>query len=368
VGFAILLWSIGLPSFRFAEAATVTNFSDTLSDSAPSVGADHTIVFTTPSGVGAGETIVITFPDGVSDFNLSTIGAEDIDLASTSDYSLQDGAAAGATWGVATTTHSITLTSGTAVLSPNATVTIEIGENATFGGGTQTQIINPAVDVDSYAISLAAGSEDTGETRVAILNTVQVTASVETLFTFTVDGVDGGETVNTAHTTGGPTTASSIPFGALQAGTASTAAQDLTVLTNARNGFVVTVQTDQQLTSSNGADIDGFIDGTYTDTPVAWQNPSALISDENTYGHWGITTDDSSVTHNGQGFNVDAGGDRFISASTTPLEIFNHDGPTDGTGNGEGTTRVGYTVEISALQEGADDYQAVLTYIATPVF
>lgn len=365
VGLAILFWSIGLPSLQFAEAANVTSYSDTLSDSGPGVASNHTIQFTTPTGVTAGQTIVITFPDGASDFNLSTIGAEDIDLASTTgDYSVQNGAASGQTWGVATSTFSITLTSGTAVLSPNATVTIEIGTHATFGGGSQSQIVNPVTAGQSYPINVTAGSgADSGETLVAIVETVLVTASVDTLFNFAVTGVAGSQSVN-GETTTGSSTYNSIPFGLLEDGNASTAAQDLTVITNARSGFVVTVQTDQQLTSSNGADIDGFVDGAFTETPLLWDAPTPVLGDENTYGHWGITSNDTSVLIGGQDFDAN----EFVSASTSPVEVFSHNGPTDGTGDGEGTTRVGYKVQISALQEAAEDYQAVLTYIATPVF
>ncbi|MCD5381108.1 MAG: hypothetical protein LR008_00860 [Candidatus Pacebacteria bacterium] len=57
-----------------------------------------------------------------------------------------------------------------------------------------------------------------------------------------------------------------------------------------------------------------------------------------------------------------------MSASTTAVEVFRHDAVADGTVQGEGFARVGYTVEIGSLQEGAEDYTAILTYIATPVF
>jgi hypothetical protein len=63
-----------------------------------------------------------------------------------------------------------------------------------------------------------------------------------------------------------------------------------------------------------------------------------------------------------------SGGDNFVSASTTPVEVFRHDGPTDGSVAGEGTAQVIYKQEISALQEAANDYTATLTYVATPVF
>jgi hypothetical protein len=365
VSFAIILWSLGLPSFRFAEAANVTTISDTLSTSEPSVVSDHTIVFTTPTGVAAGETIVITFP--TSTFDLSTIGFEDIDLASTTgDYTLA-AAASGETWGVATTSNTITLTSATAVLTANATVTIEIGANATFGGGSQTQIVNPVAlgGGASYKIDVSAGNgADTGSTRVVILDAVVVTATVDTIFTFEVAGVAGGQDVNGTNTTG-PTTATTIPFGTLVAGTASTAAQLLTVSTNAANGFVVTVTSDGQLNSITGADIDGFKDGAFTTTATAWTAPLGTLGSENTYGHWGLTSDDPTLT---AGLSDLYGSALYVSASTTPVEVFRNDGATNGTGLGVGTTTVGYNVEISALQEAANDYTATLTYVATPVF
>jgi len=158
-------------------------------------------------------------------------------------------------------------------------------------------------------------------------------------------------------------------LGVWEAYTEATAAQDLQVSTNAANGFVVTVQTDHQLLSSSGADIDGFQDGSYETSPAPWVSPAQTLGNENTYGHWGITTDDDTVTPSlTDEFDVANSGRLYVSASTTPVEIFRHNSPTNGTDQGVGLTRVGYTVEISALQEAGNDYTATLTYVATPVF
>lgn len=358
VGMAILLWSFGLPSLRFAEAANVTYFSDTLSDSAPSAEADHTIVFTTPTGVANNSTITLNFADGFT--GTSTINSTDIDVATTSDYSVGDSCGAvdiSATWTQSTLVLTLCAAGGKNIPA-NGTTTIEIGNHATFGGaGSADQINNPG-STGSRQIPLTAGASDSGETRVAIVDTVEVTATVDTLFTFTVAGVATGQSVNGTTTTGS-TTATAIPFGKLLANVASTAAQDLTVVTNARNGFAVTVETDQQLTSINGADIDGFANGTYTSSPAAWSNPTATPGSENTYGHWGLTSNDTDHFAVAQ---------TYVSASTSPVEVFSHTGPTTGVTTGQGTTRVGYTAKISALQEAAEDYNATLTYIATPVF
>lgn len=371
VALALVLWASGAPNFRLAEAAALTDFSNTLSDSAPGVGADQTIEFVAPNVIGgtAGEGIVITFPAG---FDLSTIGEEDIDL-------LEDGTDEnlGGGWLVATTSNTVSITSGgIAEIAAGATTTIRIGLNATSQVAGDSQIVNPVAGSYEIQIETAYDSDpgagvtianDNGETRVAIVDSVVVTAAVDTQFTFSVAGVAGGETVND-RTTGGPTTATAIPFGELEAGSgnASTAAQDLTVVTNASNGFVVTVLADQQLTASNGADIDGFRNGTLDSTPIAWESPTGVVGDEDTYGHWGVTTDDPTLVDADFAGTLNGG---YVAVSTsTPVEIFRHDGPTNGSTTGEGQTRVGYRVEISALQEAATDYTATLTYVATPVF
>ncbi|MCB9813873.1 hypothetical protein H6784_00500 [Candidatus Nomurabacteria bacterium] len=364
LGLAMLLWSFGLPSLRFAEAANVTSFSDTLSDSAPSVVANHTIQFVTPTGLAAGEIISLTFPAGFT--GIGALTAEDLDLKVNGvDQDLDDNPASGAIWNVTAAGQVIDIESGTDTVGPGETVIIEIGLNASYASTSDSQITNPA-GLTSYEIGLTLSNSDTGKTRVAIVDSVTVTASVDTLFTFTVNGVAAGTLVNTADSTGGDTTATAIPFGVLDADTASTAAQNIEVSTNAANGFVVTVETDHQLLSANGADIDGFRNGSYDASPVAWESPGATPGQENEYGHWGISSNDTTLTGGLSDFF--SGGDNFVSASTTPVEVFRHDGPTDGTVAGEGNADIIYMVETTALQEAAEDYTATLTYVATPVF
>lgn len=362
VALAITFWSLGLSAIQFADAANVTSFSDTLSDSAPSTVSNHEITFTTPTGIANGETVTLDFSDGP--FVIGSVDETDIDVATTSDFVVGNGTC-GAQEVAASfsgTTLTLEFCSGNGGSVPaNGTTTIEIGLNA--DGGDQ-QLTNPAAG--SYQIVMGGTQTDSGETRVAIVDTVTVTASVDTLFTFAVQGVAGGTLVNTADTTGGDTTATAIPFGELTADTASTAAQTLGVTTNAANGFVVTVTSDGQLDSATGADIDGFRNGNFDETPVAWESPSASVGSEETYGHWGISSTDTTLTAGLS--DLYSGGDNFVSASTTAVEVFRHDGPINTNGAGTGSTTVIYKVEVSALQEAATDYQATLTYVATPVF
>jgi hypothetical protein len=363
---ATLLWSMGIPMFRFAQAANVISFSNTLSDSAPEASANHTITFVTPSGVAAGEQIVLTFD---ADFgNIDNIDAADIDLVvNGADVDLKDGAPDDLEWGVLASGSNIEITSASGTIPANATVTIRIGTNATYDVQGVNQIDNPQ-DPGSYVISIAVGSEDSGATMVAIVPVVTVTATVETRFDFTITGLGSGEVVNNATTTI-TSSSTAIAFGVVEPDTPAAGAQQLQVITNAANGFVVTVQTDQQLTSSNEAVIDGFIDGSYVATPALWESPTQDINENRTWGHWGITTDDSTIWSDlDDHFDVGGAGYAFVSASTTPVEVFRHNRPTNGSGQGEGVTRVAYQIEITPLQEAADDYTAILTYVATPIF
>jgi len=367
VGLAIIFWSLGLPSLRFAEAANVTSFSDTLSDSAPSVAANHTITFVTPSGIANGQSIILNIADGP--FGFGGIGFDDVDVQDdATDLSVAANCSGSEEVGFATSTNTITLTlcSGDgAAIGLLGTTTIQIGTNATFGTTGNNRLTNPTVG--TREITVAAGS-DTGSTRVTIIAPVIVTAAVDTSFTFTVAGVAATGNVNSEPITGS-TTATQIPFGELDAFSATTSAQQLSVTTNASYGFVVTVAIDQQLTSSSNADIDGFNNGAFTTTPVGWVPPDQNIANEATWGHWGLTTDDATLTNLlTDPFNAGGVGQLFVSASTTPVEVFRHNGPANGSTQNVGTARVGYKVEISNLQEAGNDYSATLTYVATPVF
>lgn len=357
VASAVVMASYG--AYNIAQAANLNSISDTLSDSDVSVVSDHTIQFTIPTGsagVAAGETITVTFPAG---FAMGAVDFNDIDFSINAADQTLAAVASGATWGAVVSGQVLTLTSGTGVVAASEVVEIEIGTNATFGSAGANQITNPTAG--SYELALTAGTADSGKTRVAIIDNVLVTAVVETSFDFTITGLATTTAVNGTSTTGS-TTATAIPFGVLTTGEIKTMAQQLNVQTNARNGFVVTVEQDGNLQSSTGADIDGFIDGAYTDTPAAWVSPSNAIGDENTWGHWGLTSEDSDL-------NTDEFGSAlFVAASTTPREVFSHNGPADNTTADIGQTLVGYQIEITALQEAGDDYNTTLTYIATPTF
>lgn len=348
---SLIFWSVSFPTiFRSAEAASITNASDTLSNSDISAASNHTIQFTIPNGVTAGQTILITFPGGFTlplglDFN-------DLDVTDDGSEITLANTPAGAVWGVATTSTTIQLTTSGSDVSSSSVLVIEIGTNATSGATGDTQIINPTGG--SYEITIGGSMQDSGAFRVVIIDNVDVTASVPTNFSFSVAAVDNGLSVNGTTTTA-TSTATAIPFLTLAPGVITTLAQDITVTTNAKNGFAVTVAQSNNLQSSTGADIDSFIDGAFTSVPTGWVSPSTNVADENTWGHWGLTSTDADIF----GSNLWAS----VGSSTAPRTVFSHTGVTSAS-----TTRVGYQAQISALQEAGDDYTTTLTYVATPTF
>ncbi len=345
VACAVVLWSVGV--YTTAQAANLIEVSDTLSDSGPSVTSAHNFSFEIPTGstVLPGDDYVITFPAGFTGVNTVVSGNLTVRRNGGAPIAIGNFAAGAQT-----------LTFDNVAASSTDVITVVLADGV---------VTNPAT-IQSYefVITVADTTADVGRTRVAIVDYVTVSAIVNTTFDFVVAGTATTTSVN-ATTSTGASTATEIPFGVLTAGTVYTIAQELTVETNAANGFVVTVQQDGNLLSSTGADIDGFSNGTYVNSPVAWSAPSNSLLLENTWGHWGLTSDDSDLN---AGEFTSGGGDKWVAASTTPRLIFSHNDPADGVTQNYGSATIGYRVQISPLQEAADDYTTTLMYVATPTF
>jgi hypothetical protein len=360
VACAVVMATIGF--YNTAQAANLTNVSNTLTDSAPTVLSGHTFAFTVPAAgtaIAPGDTITIAFPATFT--GVGTV----VDADVTVSVAAGDVSAAAT---VAGSGSNVTVTG----------ITVAAGEEVVVAIA-DTRITNPAKVLasgigDSYEFSINTGLGDSGKTRVAIVENVLVTAIVETTFDFVITGLATTTDVNGEATTGS-TTPTSIPFGVLVAGTPKVLAQQLNVTTNARNGFVVTVEQDGALRSSTGADIDSYLNGTDVVIPGAWAAPNGTLAfGENGFGHWGLTTEDGDV-NSGTAPNFTAI-DQYIAVLNAPQVIFGHTGVSDGTTTGAGTaadddigqTQVGYKIEITPLQEAGDDYNTTLTYIATPTF
>ncbi len=365
--FVLLAYATGFSSYFIlrAHAAQLQTLTDTLSTSKPGVGANHTIRFTTPTGVPAdNSTIEITLPSG---FDMSTIGEDDIDIADDGadlTTALTCGAVQAA---VSTSTQTITLqicSGGGGAIGAGSVVTIEVGTHATSSGTGVQQIINHAT-AGSYELVIAGSMADEGSTVLVIVDPVTVTGEVATYFDFSINGVDAGQVVNADATqTFSTTTATSVPFGTAAPSTEYVLAQDLAVTTNAVNGFMVTVEASGELQSSSGATINSFSDGTSVAIPGVWTAPSATVGAPNTYGHWGLTSEDITLSDN-DSFGTALYAGNFIN---NPREVMYATTSANGIAPHSGSTRVGYKLEVSVMQEAATDYTTSVTYVATPVF
>lgn len=347
-----------------ADAAQLQTLSDTLSTSKPGVGADHTIRFVTTNDAPEGSTITVTLPSG---FDTSAITEDDVDVA-------DDGTdlTTGTTCGVVQAAVTVlgqevrieVCASGGGAIASSSQVRIEIGQHATFSGiGTHRVMNNPVSG--SYELGITSTTLDQGFTQLIIVDTVTVSGEVETYLSFSVGGVGVGETVNDDTTlTFATTTATTVPFGVVQPNTEYLLGQDLFVTTNAGAGFTVTVTAADDLRASNNATINSLVDGFGTSTPITWVAPAGVSGSPDTYGHWGLTTDDTTLSDD------DSFGDaRYVGDFvTTPREVMYATSSADGTMPGTGRVRVGYKLETSMMQEAANDYETTLTYVATPVF
>lgn len=319
------------------KAASLTDAKDTLSDSdLGPVTATHTVTFVTGTALAASDYFEVTFAAEFGDISTTTCPAG---------------------------------------MTPSVTVTTARCTAAgAVGAGAQTIIIPGVANPNSagyYTINIQS-MDDTGPTeleasdvKVYIIDDVSVSASVDSTLTFTIAGVNAGTAVNGA-TTNATSTATSTPFGDLVPNATSTVAQTLAVGTNANDGFTVTVmQNVDGFRSPGGATINSFAnaaDGSASTTPEGWVDPLGEITNNATWGHWGLTSDDASLS------GIDFSGSKFAGLlNAQPMQIMYHNGPSNGTIQGAGSTTVAYSVKITALQE-AGDYTNTLTYVVTPQY
>ncbi len=331
-------------------AGALSSLSDTQSSIKVNVVSDHTIQFVTPTGLTAGQNISITFPVG---WNLGSLGATSTDFATSTSAScsgfgnalLRNGAASGITWGVATTSQTVTITSGTAVIPANRCIQISFGSNAIFQASGTSQITNPATATSS--ILLIGGTfGDTGSITTNIItdDTVSVSATVAQSFTFSIS-------------------TSTIFFGALGSGAAKfasstnpngdsieTTAHSLLVSTNAPSGYTITIK-GQTLTSLQSASntINAIGIAVASSTPGSEQFGIRASAT----GGSGSTIDPTFAAATSYGFS---------STATTSATFATGSGATNTT-----TYALRYVANIAPLTE-AGTYVANVVYVATANF
>jgi hypothetical protein len=351
---ALVSWSLGSHYFNIAHASNLTTVSVTLSDSRPGIAENQVITYVNPSSTTAGQTISYTYDPTSSLFGgIVNVSLADVTSTGVTIVASCSAGANRATLSTSTTALTLTVCASNTVNSGTISLTT-----------LNSKITNPT-STGSYIVRIAAGS-NSADTRVAIVNGVNVTASVATTFSFTVAGLATSTTLGNNATTTNAATSSSLPFGALSPGAHAELGQQLTITTNASNGFIVTVHDDQDLLSNTGNRIWLFANGAPTSTPNLWRSPSSTIGSANTYGHIGVTSDDADYSNGLFGTSTPKYAGAF--QSTTTLTLFSATGTADGVTQNIGAAKVAYRIEIGSLQAAANDYTNNLIYIATPTF
>lgn len=274
------------------------------------------------------------------------------------------------TTGATRASDNITGTGRTDTFTSNGTLTTVITTPATQSPSavtvSYTGITNPSTTNSSFFVRVTTYSDtgstviDSGTVAFATLNTdsIAVSATVDPTFTFTVAGVTSGGTVNGA-TTNVTTAANTIPFGTMSSGSPKIGAHDLTVITNAANGYTITVKgLTNPVLQSGSNNIDEF-SGTNA-SPTNWSAPAGTSPSVNT-GYFGYTTNDATLG-TGTAARFTTSGPNWAGTTTSPLEV-----AYSATGVTTETTRVGWQAEVNGLQP-AGSYNGTVILVATPTY
>lgn len=352
------------------EGAAITAASDTMNNSAPSSTAvatsNHAIAFTLPTALSASDTITITFPTAFS--TSSGLDFSDMDIATATDFALAN-TSSGATWGATTSGDIVvTFTAGSEGTDAGAIMTIEIGDNATFGGTGNSYIQNPAKvatpgTADIYTISVG-GTSDSGDMLVAIIEGVAVSVTIDESLAFTATGTTGAacDTAFGAGPTEVETTATTVPFGTISTpNTFLHGCQELSVSTNASSGYVVAAQTNTSLKSGAFLINNGVCDASCSETATdTW-------ADNTINGFAYSSTGTDSIIRSTLQYKT------FACTDATTTDCLPRGGETGQTfmsnsgAVSNSTTTVEFKLSFSGTQE-AGTYGNTVTYIVTPTF
>ncbi len=229
---------------------------------------------------------------------------------------------------------------------------------------------NPPGVADIHAITIMTDANESDVVAAIINEGVSVRTRLEPFLNFEVRGVAAGELFNNSTTTSS-TTANSISFGEdIPVNSPILVAHDLFVKTNAARGFMVNIYQNDDLKSGDNK-IYCFDNGNCRNFTQAreWLMPSGFLGFPNTYGHFGVSSSDSSLGPDCLQNYYGVGGPTKWAGLVVgqPTEIMRHCRPADGITQGEGWARVGFQLEISILQPNGL-YQTEFTYVITPTF
>ncbi len=335
---AVLAVAVVLP---FAVgAATITSGNLTLGDPRPGNTTTYTFSgsgFTTGTSIRCIQLRFANNADGTggAPTGLTTTGA-----------TLSSNTIATGTWTVGNAAGVVRATNTTGA-TPAASGTIVWGGivNGSSAAATYYGLFDTYTNTDC-----STGPVDSTVVAFVYKDGALVSLTVEPTLSFTIAAVNSGQSVNSATTTL-TTTPTAINFSNdVTAAAKGVSAHNLTVATNAANGFTVNLR-----------QTGGLTNGTYTIPSLAGATNAAPIAFSAAgIEAWGYTTEDSSLAGTtANRFTSPA--NRWAGMSTTNELVM------DSGSSGTQTTRVGHQIGISNTTP-AGSYNTTLVYTAAGVY
>jgi len=273
--------------------------------------------------------------------------------------------------------HSIVCT-----LGAGQTNAIGVGYSMIIGRplASGSQLINPAPSA-SHVEGTATGNSDvytfyvrhrdssgsvidSTQGKIAVVESVRVTATIDPSLTFIVDGigVTAGNTVcgNTLGSAANNTTPTTVKFGSISIASFNDLAQRLSCVTNASGGYVVTGFESRVLTNiSTGTTI---VNTTCDSGPCT----TALATDWSTTTNYGFGYSIDNINATTTAFDYDDGtyfAKPFGIGYANTVTLFNNSSTPSTTER----IYVCYRLNVSTIQE-AGEYENGITYTATATF
>lgn len=341
------------------------------------VTAKHTVVFTTSNAVPSNGRIQVIFPAGDTT-NAASPSASGFSFNGLASGNIAISGASCGSWDITPASGLVQCNLNTGV-SASSSVTITIGNST-------PQLINPtkvttAGTADLWTLTVrtqdsGANIIDSSKIKIGTVESVEVYATVDPVFTFSIAGINNGLAVNTGNTgctntetinTGFNSSATEVNLGALGKDIINRSAQLITITTNGSGGYVLTATSSGHLIDpATGywlADAQGT--PTNNDTPA----PAFLTAGTTTFGIHPCGLD---VTGGTWGTGATGGGAGAKYANPSPVYYYtlasDSTGPvtTDVTA-GNGLVTMQYGATISAIVPSGL-YRTALTYVATPTF
>jgi hypothetical protein len=345
-----------VPAGVSLAAGTLTNASVALSDPRPSASS-VTYTFAgssvdTATAIRCVKVVWATTPTGdIAPTNFSGAagsvngGASSLINSSATNWSLakSDGASSAGQNNIYEYTHS-----GAGVTPGGASGRTFVLTGLTNSSAADTGyylLVNTYTNTDC-----STGGVDNVTVQFINTNDSQLSLTVDASLSFTINGVNNGDSCSGTTTTG-TSTATTLPFGAVTSAANSVVCQDLTAATNATNGYSIYLRYTGQ---PQNATLDVIADHGGTNTaPTAF--PSA-----GTEAYAYSTNDATLGTGTVDRFTNPSQG--WAAATTSNDEV-----AFSATGTAATSYRIGHQVGISTTTPGGT-YSTTIIYTCTPVY